>query len=77
VVVLSSVFFVLGHVLFVGGDSFGQSAALAFVGGVVRVPIAFALGWLYVRTGSLWGPIGLHAAFNGVLIILGELSVAH
>jgi hypothetical protein len=24
-----------------------------------------ALGWLYVRTGSLWGPIGLHAAFNG------------
>jgi membrane protease YdiL (CAAX protease family) len=76
-IVLSSVFFVLGHVLFVGGDSFGQSAALAFVGGVVRVPIAFALGWLYVRTGSLWGPIGLHAAFNGILIILGELSVAH
>jgi uncharacterized protein len=76
-IVLSSVFFVLGHVLFVGGDSFRDSASLAFVGGVVRVPIAFALGWLYVRSGSLWGPIGLHAAFNGILIILGELSVAH
>ncbi|HYK95349.1 MAG TPA: type II CAAX endopeptidase family protein [Candidatus Dormibacteraeota bacterium] len=76
-IVLSSVFFVLGHVLFVGGDSFRESAALAFVGGVVRVPIAFTLGWLYVRTGSLWGPIGLHAAFNGILIILGELTVPH
>lgn len=74
-IVLSSVFFVLAHVLFVGGDKFAQTAALAFVGGVVRVPIAFALGWLYVRTGSLWGPIGLHAAFNAILIILGELSV--
>ena len=74
---LSSVFFVLGHVLFVGGDSFRESASLAFVGGVVRVPIAFALGWLYVRTGSLWGPIGLHAAFNGILIILSELAAAH
>jgi membrane protease YdiL (CAAX protease family) len=75
-IILSSVFFVLGHVLFVGGDKFSETAALAFVGGVVRLPIAFALGWLYVRTGSLWGPIGLHAAFNGILIILGELSAA-
>lgn len=76
-IVLSAVFFVLGHVLFVGGDSFRESAALAFVGGAVRVPIALALGWLYVRTGSLWGPIGLHAAYNAFLIIVGELATAH
>lgn len=76
-IVLSSIFFVLGHVLFVGGDKFSDTAALAFVGGVVRIPIAFALGWLYVRTGSLWAPIGLHAAFNAILIILGELSLGH
>jgi len=75
-IVLSSVFFVLGHVLFVGGDSFKDSASLAFVGGVVRVPVALTLGWLYVRTGSLWGPIGLHAAFNAILIVLGELGAA-
>ena len=76
-IVVSSVFFVLGHVLFVGGDTFRDSAALAFVGGVVRVPIALALGWLYVRTGSLWAPIGLHAAYNGFLIIIAELAVPH
>ena len=74
-IVLSSIFFVLGHVLFVGGDSFAQSAALAFVGGIVRVPVALVLGWLYVRTGSLWTSIGLHSAYNGILIVLSELAL--
>ena len=74
-IVRSSLLFVLAHVLFVGGDSFREAVSLAVVGGIVRVPVAFVLGWLYVRTGSLWAPIGLHAAFNAVLIILGEIAV--
>jgi uncharacterized protein len=74
-IVRSSLLFVLAHVLFVGGDSFQEAASLAIVGGVVRLPVAFVLGWLYVRTGSLWAPIGLHVAFNAVLIILGEIAV--
>jgi membrane protease YdiL (CAAX protease family) len=75
-IVRSSVVFVLAHVLFVGGDTFGEAASLALVAGVARVPIAFVLGWLYVRTGSLWGPIGLHAAFNAILIVLAEMGAA-
>lgn len=75
-IVRSSIVFVLAHVLFVGGDTFGEAARLALVGGVVRVPIAFVLGWLYVRTGSLWGPIGLHSAFNAILIVLAETAAA-
>jgi membrane protease YdiL (CAAX protease family) len=74
-IVRSSVLFVLAHVLFVGGATFDEAIRLAFVGGVVRIPIAFTLGWLFVRTGSLWGPIGLHAAFNAVLITLGETAL--
>jgi membrane protease YdiL (CAAX protease family) len=74
-IVRSSILFVLAHMLFVGGATFDEAVRLAFVGGVVRIPIALALGWLYVRTGSLWGPIGLHAAFNGILIALGEAAV--
>jgi hypothetical protein len=74
-IVRSSILFVLAHVLVVGGDTFGEAVSLAFVAGAVRVPIAFALGWLFVRTGSLWGPIGLHAAFNGILIALGEMAL--
>jgi membrane protease YdiL (CAAX protease family) len=74
-IVRSSLLFVVAHVLFVGGDSFREAVSLAIVGGVVRVPVAFVLGWLYVRTGSLWAPIGLHAAFNAILIVLGEAAV--
>ena len=74
-IVRSSLLFVAAHVLFVGGDSFQEALSLAFVGGVVRLPVAFVLGWLYVRTGSLWAPIGLHAAFNAVLITIGEIAV--
>jgi membrane protease YdiL (CAAX protease family) len=74
-IIRSSIVFVLAHVLFVGGDGFREAASLAFVAGVARVPVALALGWLYVRTGSLWGPIGLHAAYNAVLIILAEAVI--
>jgi membrane protease YdiL (CAAX protease family) len=73
-IIRSSIVFVLAHVLFVGGDRFEDAVRLAFVAGVVRLPVAFALGWLFVRTGSLWAPIGLHAAFNGVLILIAELG---
>ena len=73
-ILLSSLVFVLAHVLFVGGDRFEDAARLAFVAGVVRLPVAFALGWLFVRTGSLWAAIGLHATFNGLLIVFAELN---
>jgi membrane protease YdiL (CAAX protease family) len=75
-IVRSSIAFVLAHVLFVGGEGFRDAALLAAVGGISRIPVALALGWLYVRTGSLWAPIGLHAAYNAVLIILGESAIA-
>ena len=74
-IVRSSILFVLAHMLSVGGATFDEAISLAFVGGAVRIPVALALGWLYVRTGSLWGPIGLHAAFNGILIAIGETAV--
>ena len=70
----SSIVFVLAHVLFVSGDTFGETVRIALVAGIVRVPVAFVLGWLYVRTGSIWGPIGLHAGFNGILIVLAEAA---
>jgi membrane protease YdiL (CAAX protease family) len=73
-IVRSSTVFVLAHVLFVSGDTFGETVRVALVAGVVRVPVAFVLGWLFVRTGSIWGPIGLHAGFNGILIVLAEAA---
>jgi membrane protease YdiL (CAAX protease family) len=72
----TSIVFVLAHLLTIGGDSFGSGAALAFVAGVARVPVALALGWIFVRTESIWAPIGLHATYNAILIVIAELATA-
>ncbi len=75
-IVRAALLFALLHVLFVGGDTFNQAAGAAIVGFVGRLPVALVLGWAYIRRGSLWAPIGLHAAFNAVLLVLAELAVA-
>ena len=71
----AAILFALAHVLGLGSASFGEPG-LALVATVGRLPVAFALGWLYVRTRTIWAPLGLHAAFNAILIVLGEFSQA-
>ena len=73
--VQGAVFFALVHVLTITGSSAEEAFGLALIGFATRVPVALALGWLYLRRGSLWAPIGLHAAFNGILLVLGEAAV--
>jgi membrane protease YdiL (CAAX protease family) len=73
-IIRAAILFAIAHVLLVGGDNFGQAASLAFVGAVGRLPIALALGWLYLRSRTIWAPIGLHAAFNAILLIAAELA---
>ncbi|MDF2735392.1 MAG: protease family protein [Chloroflexota bacterium] len=69
-----ALFFALVHVLTISGASAGEAFSLAIVGFASRVPVALALGWLFLKRGSVWAPIGLHATFNGVLLALGELA---
>jgi membrane protease YdiL (CAAX protease family) len=70
--VRASLLFALAHVLTVSGDSLPQVGGLIVVGFVARLPVAFALGWLFLRRSSIWAPLGLHVAFNGILLILAE-----
>lgn len=74
-IVRAALFFAVVHVIGITANSFSEGVALAVVGFGSRLPVALALGWLFVRRGSIWAPIGLHAAFNGTLIILSELAV--
>jgi membrane protease YdiL (CAAX protease family) len=74
-IVRSAVFFALAHVLLITGSTPAQGASLAIVGAAGRLPIALALGWIYVRWGTIWAPIGLHATFNAILIVISELSL--
>lgn len=73
--VRGALFFAFAHVLSISGSTAGEATGLAIVGFASRIPVALALGWLYLRRGSLWAPIGLHAMFNGVLIVIGEIAV--
>jgi len=56
------------------GDIFLCFLGVAIVGFGTRVPVAIALGWLFARRGTIWASFGLHAAFNGILLIIAEAA---
>lgn len=74
-IVRSAVLFAGAHILTLGGTDFRDAFAVAAVAALGRLPIALALGWIYVRRGTIWAPIGMHAAFNAILIVLAETAV--
>ena len=70
-----ALFFAIVHVLTISGGSASEAFGLAVLGFASRIPVALALGWLFLRRGSIWVPIGLHATFNAILLILGEAAL--
>ena len=74
-VIRAALVFAVAHVLTVTGSTTQEAFGLAVVGFATRVPVALALGWLFVRRGSIWVPIGLHMTFNGILLVLGEVAL--
>lgn len=74
-IVRASLLFALAHVINAGGTGLGEVGALIAIGFLTRVPVAFALGWIFVRTRSIWAPIGLHMAFNAILLVLADFAL--
>ncbi len=72
--VRGALFFALVHVLTISGASAGSAVALAAVAFLTRIPVSLALGALFVRRRSVWAPLGLHATFNALLLIFGEVA---
>ena len=71
--VRGALFFAFVHILTISGTSFGDAAAQAFIAFAIRLPVAFALGWVFINRRSLPASIGLHATFNGLLLLLSQL----
>jgi uncharacterized protein len=69
-----ALFFAVVHVLTISGAEAGQAIGVAVAAFAGRIPVALALGWLFARTGTIWAPLGLHAAFNGILLVLAEAA---
>lgn len=69
----AALFFAFAHVLTISGTSAGPAIALAFAAFVGRIPVSLILTWLFVRYKSVWVPLGLHAGFNTILLVLAEV----
>lgn len=69
-IVRGAIFFALVHVLTQLDSSFGEGVQRALFSFVALLPVSLALGWLFLRRGSLYAAIGLHAAFNGLQLIV-------
>jgi membrane protease YdiL (CAAX protease family) len=65
-----AVFFALAHVLTLGANDLAEGVKLALFASLVRLPVALTLGWVFLQRRSLVAPIFLHAAYNGIPIIL-------
>jgi membrane protease YdiL (CAAX protease family) len=73
-IVQGGLFFAFVHVLTLGGPDFDHAARAAFVAFVARIPVAIALGWVFVQRRSLAASFGLHASFNAALVVLSALA---
>ena len=69
-IVRAALLFAVAHVLTLSG-----TPATALIAFVARIPIALALGWIFIRRGSLAASFGMHAMFNAIPLVLVGLSV--
>jgi membrane protease YdiL (CAAX protease family) len=73
-VIRGALFFAVVHVLTISGIEASQAVGVAIAAFLGRIPVALALGWLFTRTKTIWAPLGLHATFNGILLVLAEAA---
>jgi len=69
-IVRGGIFFAAVHILTLGGATFEEGVQMALVAFLIRVPVGLALGWVFVRRGSLYAAIGMHAAYNALPVLL-------
>jgi membrane protease YdiL (CAAX protease family) len=72
--VRASLFFAVAHVLTISGVNASEAAGAALAAFLGRIPVALALGFLFVRRSTIWAPLGLHGGFNALLLILQEVA---
>lgn len=69
-IVRGALLFAFAHVLTFNGTP--PEALIAFL---TRLPVGLALGWIFIRRGSLAASFGLHATFNAIPLVLVGLSL--
>ena len=75
-IVRGAIFFAIAHVVTMLDSSFAEGAQRALFAFVALLPVSLALGWLFLRRGSLYAAIGLHGTFNGIQVLLLFLAAS-
>ena len=75
-VIRGALFFAIAHVVTLFDSSFAEGAQRALFSFVALLPVGIALGWLFLKRGSLYAAIGLHGAFNAIQVVLLYLVVS-
>jgi membrane protease YdiL (CAAX protease family) len=73
-IVRAGLFFALIHVTTVLGSDFSTGLRVAIIAFAVRVPVGLLLGWIFLARRSLVASIALHAAYNGLPLVLVLLA---
>lgn len=68
--VRGSLFFAFVHVVNTATSDAGLFWRVALLNFGARVPVAFALTWLYLRRRSIFASGTLHAGYNGLLVLI-------
>jgi membrane protease YdiL (CAAX protease family) len=69
-IVRGALFFAIAHVVTLFDAEFATGAQRALFSFVALLPVAVALGWLFLGRRSLYAAIGLHAAFNAIQVLV-------
>ena len=72
-IIRASLFFAFVHVLNTSAPDAGLFWRVALLNFGARVPVAFALTWLYLRRRSILASGTLHACYNGLLLLIAFL----
>jgi membrane protease YdiL (CAAX protease family) len=73
-IVRGAILFALVHVVTIGGADASEAFRIAVIAFVARLPVAYLLGWIFIRRDSLWAAIALHATFNGVALAIATVA---
>lgn len=69
-IVRGALLFAIAHVMTSLDPSFAVGAQRALFSFLALLPVALVLGWVFMARRSLYVAIGLHAAFNGLQVVL-------
>jgi membrane protease YdiL (CAAX protease family) len=75
-IIRGALFFSFAHIATLFATSFQTGLAAAVSQYVALLPAGLALGWVFLRRRSIWAAIGLHGAYNALIVLLAFAAAA-